>query len=348
MLQTQQGRKYSQTFSRSDLSEELARLFECQRTHGNFFASPELFAAAHQLLMARRPALSGDNLLKMVGRCTFEPAEYRAPKASYSAEQFVWLTRLNNLRISDLGETRSLTPDERQLVLLLPFTQNRTTFRQIRARAGLSDTSRFVGVDYWKKRKEGDELAAEDAVLFEAKAFHSLRKVYEEAGLKTEWARDARNPERLDALAYAQTIFKDDREARDWMRSQSIEPAIIEAALNLSFTDFIRLSTKALRKILPPMEIGQRYDEAVQSAGYAHHSQLHASEIKKPRVPPISRNDFPNPVVYRALNQARKLVNAIIDEYGPPSAVHIELARDLSRPWDERKRIEREQRDLRS
>ena len=132
-------------------------------------------------------------------------------------------------------------------------------------------------------------------MLFEAKAFHSLRKVYEEAELKTEWARDARNPERLDALAYAQTIFKDDREARDWMRSQSIEPAIIEAALNLSFTDFIRLSTKALRKILPPMEIGQRYDEAVQSAGYAHHSQLHASEIKKPRVPPISRNDFPTP-----------------------------------------------------
>ncbi|MEW5839095.1 MAG: type II CRISPR RNA-guided endonuclease Cas9 [Pseudomonadota bacterium] len=338
------GGEYSHTFARADLADELAKLFDAQRAQGNLHATPELFDAVHTLLMARRPTLSGDNLLKMVGKCTFETAEYRAPKASHTAERFVWLTRLNNLRISDQGETRGLNEDERQAVLHLPFTQAKVTYKQIRAKTGLPETARFIGVDYWKKRKEGNELAAEDAALFEAKAFHALRKAYEDAGLKTEWARDAATPDRLDDLAYAQTVFKDDTEARDWMQKQGIEPAIIEAVLTVSFSDFIRLSIKALRKIIPHMEAGQRYDEAVLSAGYAHHSQLHTEEDKKPRLPPISKDDFPNPVVYRALNQARKLVNAIIDEYGQPAAVHIELARDLSKPWEERKKIEREQK----
>ncbi|MGC8697430.1 MAG: type II CRISPR RNA-guided endonuclease Cas9, partial [Halothiobacillus sp.] len=161
--------------------------------------------------------------------------------------------------------------------------------------------------------------------------------------LKTEWARDAINPERLDTLAFAQTAYKDDREARECLAQQGVEPAIIEAVLNVSFSDFVRLSLKALRKIIPHMEAGMRYDEAVLAAGYAHHSDLNQADSKTRRIPRISKEDFPNPVVYRALNQARKLVNAIIDEYGAPAAVHIELARDLSKPFDERRDIKKEQ-----
>ncbi len=234
------------------LEAELTQLFAAQRHQGNPNASAVFQEAIHALLMARRPTLSGENLLKMVGRCTFEAEEFRAPKASHTAERFVWLTRLNNLRISDQGVTRGLNDEERQAVLPLPFTQAKVTYKQIRTKAVLPDTARFIGVDYWKKCKEGsNELAAEDAILFEAKAFHGIRKVYEKAELKTEWARDFGHPDRLDDLAYAQTVFKDDQEAQQWMQDKGIESAIIEAVLNLSFSDFVRLSIKALRKITP-------------------------------------------------------------------------------------------------
>ncbi|EQD47118.1 CRISPR-associated endonuclease Csn1 family protein, partial [mine drainage metagenome] len=302
--------------------------------------------AVHALLMARQPTLSGANLLKMVGRCTFESKEFRAPKASHSAERFVWLTRLNNLRVADDGQQRALSDAERHVLLRLPFMQAKLTYEQVRKALDLPDSSRFIGVDYWRKRKEGNELAAEDATLFEAKAFHVLRKAYEEAGLKTEWQRDATHPDRLDALAYAQTVFKDDTEASAWMLGQGIAPGIAEATLNVSFSDFVRLSVKALRKIIPFMEAGQRYDEAVLSAGYAHHNQV-VTKLKSRSIPHISKDDFPNPVVYRALNQARKLVNAIVHEYGAPAEVHIELARDLSKPFDERRQIAREQKAFR-
>jgi CRISPR-associated endonuclease Csn1 len=84
----------------------------------------------------------------------------------------------------------------------------------------------------------------------------------------------------------------------------------------------------------------------VQSAGYAHHSQLHQDSTKARYLPPPDKDQIRNPVVFRALNQARKLVNAIVSEYGPPAAIHIELARDLSKPMDERRKIEREQKEF--
>lgn len=335
------GGEYSHTFARIDLEDELHQLFAAQSLYANPHSTHDFKAAVYDLLMERKPALSGKKLLEMVGKCTFETNEYRAPKASHTAERFVWLTRLNNTRITGLGVTRALTDDERRELMALPFTQAKLTYEQARRAINLNQHERFIGLAY---RADKDP---ESAVLFEAKAFHKLRKAYEKAGLKTEWARDAVNAERLDTLAFAQTAYKDDREAREWLAQQGIEPAIIEAVLTVGFSEFVRLSIKALRKIIPHMEAGMRYDEAVLAAGYAHHSDLNQAATKTCRIPRISKADFPNPVVYRALNQARKLFNAIIDEYGAPAAVHIELARDLSKPWNERLKIQKEQKAFR-
>ncbi len=339
------GGSYSHTFARADLEDELHQLFAAQQTFGNGYASAEFEQAVYTLLMSRRATLSGDNLLKMVGRCTFEPAEFRAAKASYSAERFVWLTRLNNLRLSGLGETRALSDEERATLMQLPFTKIKTklTYKQVRTVLALPHHERFIGLRY---PTGGSSKNPEEAALFEAKAFHALRKGYEAAGLNLEWGRDSQNPERLNALAYAMTVFKDDNEARGWLAQQGVESAIVEAVLNLPFAEFVRLSIKALEKILPHMEAGKRYDEAVQLAGYEHHSQRSTGE-KSRYIPRMGRENITNPVVHRALNQARKLVNAIVREYGPPMAVHIELARDLSRPLDERRQIETEQKKYR-
>lgn len=334
------GGAYTHTFGRKELEEELHLLFTQQRRLNNPHADAELESAVRDLLLARRPALAGDALLKMVGKCTFEPSEYRAPKASYSAERFVWLTKLNNLRISGLGEMRALNEGERQILRDFPFAQTKLTYKQVRQRLGLDEHDRFNNLIY---RADKDP---ESATLFEAKAFHVLRKAYKEAGLETLWLRDACNPERLDTLAWALTCFKTDDDIRKELSERAVEAPVIEAALGESFEQFVALSLKALRKILPFMEQGQRYDEAVISAGYAHHSQINQDAAKTRYLPPPDKNQIRNPVVYRALNQARKLLNAIVRAYGPPAAIHIELARDLSKPFEERKKIEREQKNF--
>lgn len=86
------GGDYSHTFDRKDLQRELHLLFARQRALGNPFTSSEMEAAVDELLMKQRSALQGEAVLKMLGRCTFEPSEYKAAKNTYSAERFVWLT----------------------------------------------------------------------------------------------------------------------------------------------------------------------------------------------------------------------------------------------------------------
>ncbi len=333
---------YKHTFARDDLLAEMRQLFASQVELGQVHASADLLTACEALLLARKPTLSGKELLKMVGKCTFETNEFRAPKASFRAEQFVWLTKLNNLRLTSMGRKREPDARERAIAINLPFELTKLTYKQLRSKWALGPDERFAALSY---RHDGKN--PEDAVLFEAKGFHVLRKIYEDAGEKDAWLQVRLDPDKLDCLAFALTCFKDDAESRAYLQQNGFADGLIEHVLAYSFSEFIRLSQKALIKLLDFMQQGQRYDEAVQAAGYAHHSDLVGQSVKQCLLPEIVRADFPNPVVYRALNQARKLVNAIVRQYGPPAAVHIELARDLARPYDERKKIERAQQEFR-
>lgn len=333
------GGAYTHTFARADLVNELAQIFTAQKRLANDLATAEMQAQVHELLLQRRPTLSGANLLKMIGRCTFEPSEFRTPKASYSAQRFIWLSKLNNLRLVTSGKSAELSREQRDLLISLPFVQKKLTFKQVRKALGLPDSTRFNLLSYRSEKGKDPE----DATLFESKYFHQLAKAYERVGRKADWQKDVYHGDRLDLIAYALTCFKDDKESKAWLLEKQFDESLIDSLLEESFSDFIRLSQKALTKILPFLEQGQRYDEAVLSAGY-HHSQTQLKAARKTYLPAPDRSKIINPVVYRALNQARKLVNAIVREYGPPAAVHIELARDLSRAPDERRKIEREQK----
>lgn len=366
---------YDKALSRVLLAQELETLFQRQRELGNPHTS-EAFQIAilgngdrkSGLFWSQKPALSSENLLKMLGRCTFEKSEYRAPKASFTAERHVWLTRLNNLRIVVDGVTRPLNENERQIALPLPYNQaGDLTHKQLRAaliKAGaLDDTFRFAKFSY-AQSADGKVKDPESAVLVKLPAWQELRKTLKDKGLETEWQAIAGvalagDPELLDRIAWVLSVYKDDSEVERELGKLNLPggKAMIDALGEVRFDKFSNLSLKALRKIVPHMESGMRYDEACEAAGY-HHSQLFKTgEGEERYLPPFytgrDKNgrmlfnedmDIPrNPVVLRALNQARKVMNALIREYGSPASVHIEMARDLSKPFDERRDIKKEQ-----
>lgn len=193
---------YSKALSRELLADELKLLFDCQRQLGSQHASAGLEAAVlgngdkrTGLFWAQKPALAGKDLLKMLGHCTFEHAEYRAPKSSFTAERHVWLTRLNNLRIVVDGKQRPLTEAERQLALVLPYIQSGDfSYKQLRkalTKAGLTDEFRFAGLSYPSERQLKDEKAKdpEDERLIKLPAWQALRKTLTDAGLEPEWQK---------------------------------------------------------------------------------------------------------------------------------------------------------------
>lgn len=338
---------YSQSLGRELLAEELTTLFRCQRELGNPHTNDEfeqrILHPDIGLFWQQKPALSGEAMLKLIGKCTFEKNEYRAAKHSWSAERFVWLTKLNNLRISIHGENRGLNNDERTAVIDLPYEKAKLTYKQLKNHliklGHWNESTQFSGLNYRDGNKDPEE-----AKLIELTGWHELRASLTKAGLKTEWQHMASQPALLNDIGTILSIYKTDQEIYTQLTCLNLPESVCNALLAVSFKDFIRLSIKALDGILPQMEQGQRYDQACLAVGY-HHSVL--SLPSKHRYLPELDADAPNnPVVKRALNQARKVVNAIIEQYGPPNCVHIEMARDLSRSLDERKKIEKSQHEF--
>ena len=126
---------------------------------------------------------------------------------------------------------------------------------------------------------------------------------------------------------------------------------------------YCRLSEKALVELVPLMRDRRlRYDEAVRALDL-HHSDFRPDALLEelpyygeplerfiafgsgePSDPPEQRlGRFPNPTVHIGLNELRKLVNRIVERWGKPADIVVELARDLKRSRDERDTIQREQ-----
>ncbi|HFC6394622.1 TPA: type II CRISPR RNA-guided endonuclease Cas9 [Neisseria bacilliformis] len=337
------GGDYSHTFDRKDLQRELHLLFERQRALDNPFTSSEMEAAVDELLMKQRSALQGEAVLKMLGRCTFEPSEYKAAKNTYSAERFVWLTKLNNLRIQYNGEERALSEAERRLLLDEPYQKAKLTYKQVRTILELPESAVFKGLRYGHGE---DGLKAESGTLMEMKAYHAVRKALKDAGLEGEWENRIRNPELLDAIGTAFSLYKTDEDIRANLAAFRLSENVLEALLaGLNFDKFVHLSLKALAKILPLMEQGMRYDEACKEAYGDHYG---AKEQEDHRLlPPFVADDIRNPVVFRTLTQARKIVNEIVRRYGSPLRVHIETGREVGKSFSDRKEIEKRQEENR-
>ncbi|MCP1659451.1 type II CRISPR RNA-guided endonuclease Cas9 [Neisseria perflava] len=336
------GGDYAHTFNRLDLQRELHLLFEKQRELGNPFTSADFEQKVDVLLMTQRKALQGEAVLKMLGKCTFEPEEYKAAKHTYSAERFVWLTKLNNLRIQCDGEERALSAAERQALINMPYKNAKLTYKQVRKELDLPENAVFKGLRY---SRDEERQKAEGKTLMEMTAYHAIRKVLKDAGLEKEWENRVRDPELLDEIGTAFSLYKTDEDISGRLKDKVSEPVLQALLAGLGFDKFIQLSLKALSKILPLMEDGKRYDEACQVV-YGDHYGLKKQE-ENLLLPPIPVDEIRNPVVLRTLSQARKVVNEIIRRYGSPLRVHIETGREVGKSFKDRKDLQKRQEDNR-
>ncbi len=125
----------------------------------------------------------------------------------------------------------------------------------------------------------------------------------------------------------------------EWFGFDKESAAVLSNVVFLD--DYSNLCSKAIRKILPHLKDGLDYSVACEYAGYRHSkSSLTKEEIEnkmlKDRLELLPRNSLRNPVVEKILNQMVNVVNAIIEEYGKPDEIRIELARELKKSAKER------------
>lgn len=129
----------------------------------------------------------------------------------------------------------------------------------------------------------------------------------------------------------------------------SPETAARLAALDFTRQGFSNKSAKAMRKILPYLRRGYGYSDAMALAGYNHSGSLTTDQRRtrtlKDRLDLLPKNALRQPVVEKVLNQLVNLTNALLETYGRPDEIRIELSRELKQSQDERGKADKAIRD---
>ena len=346
-IRNQRG-DYSHTFSRKDLQAELNLLFEKQKEFGNPHISDGLKEGIETLLMTQRDSIPDESaILRMQGKCTFEKNKSRAAKHSWSAERFIWLSKLANLRITDEFGTRKLTEIERQILIDLPYKLKTVNYQQVRNALTTLSPNALFNIRYHQKDKKGEIKSSDkiekDTKFMEMKFWHKIKETLEGNGRKTEWQSLSSNHNLLDEIGTVFTICKNDERRKALLSGKIKEDQDILNILcnHVDFTCTVNLSLEALKNILPFMEQGDDYDTAWRKV-YPPQSTKKESVL-----PPIPADEIRNPVVLRALSQARKVINGVVRRYGPPARIHIETAREVGKSFKDRKEIEKRQEENR-
>lgn len=340
---------YARCVDQSELKRELELIFKTQKRLGWKFSEKkyQIFdenrkikeadfeSAVMEVAFLQRPLKS---FADKVGKCTFFADEFRAPKDSLSAMEFVALTRIINTLANISKKTGEIySADKVSEVLKAVLEKGELTYKNLRKIISLDDKIQFPKdskLDYAK----GDE--AEKTKFIEFKKLKDFKKAL--GGSFEGFSRDE-----LDKIANKIALIKSKDELKAELASfKGLNEAQKEDLSKLSFDKFIDLSFKALGKILPFMrgENGEckRYDEAWRAAGL----QEVAKQTQKGDIlPPLKdyEKDLANPVVARALSEYRKVLNALLEKHGKVHKIHLEFTREAGVSSAERKELIAEQ-----
>ena len=349
------GGNYSNCVLREDLKEEVKILFEAQRMFDSQFASEEFENEYLQVFEYQKPFMTKLLMKKMIGKCTFEKDEPRIAKNTWTFERFMLLQKINNFKYSVNGTTYSLTPEEKARVIELAYSQKSgVDFNRIRKEFNLPNDARFAGLDYYVRKKKNkvtgeyeaektlDEVikTVEKAKVVQLKGFHDIKTAYKNAEAEDAFEELKKDLKKFDEIANVLTLNKTDVSLRKELCNLNIDSTVIEELIKLDFVKFGHLSYKAINKILPYLEKGKLYNEACELAGYEFRNLEGEPQYK---LPVIRKEEIRNPVVLRSVTQTRKVINAIIDKYGSPFEIYIEIARDLTKNFRERMDIKKKQ-----
>lgn len=381
---------YRHTILRDMLAEEVKVIFARQREFGNEKATEELEQRYLKIMLDQRSFDMGpgnqpdgtpspyaiNGFEGRVGKCTLEPEEMRAAKATYTAELFVALQKINHLRLVDKnGASRGLSEEERKILYDLIHKSKDIKYSTVRSKLNIDESYRFNTLNYSLKTKgtksvevqtenvQIEDVQTEDvqkADVSKRKAdvfkktedtkFISMTNHYElmkRIGHLTENCSDEEKRDLFDNVATILTLYKNDDSRTEKLEELGLGAEDIEQLLELTPSKFQHLSLRAMQKIMPYLKDGIIYNEACERAGYDFKADNtgEKSKLLKGEVVQSVLNDITNPVVKRSVSQTVKVINAIIQKYGSPQAVNIELAREMAKNFDDRRSLEKEMND---
>jgi CRISPR-associated endonuclease Csn1 len=355
------GAKASYDFypTRAMLLDEFNAIWSAQREH-----HPTMTDAARTEI---ERIIFFQRLLKpaIVGKCTLDPATqpfkddrdgYRAPWSHPLAQRFRILQEARNLEIRETGKgSHKLTREQGDLVVAALLANKEVKFDKLRSLLKLPAEAKFNLESDRRAALDGDQTAA---------------RLSDKKGFGKAWRGLAL--ERQIAIVTKLEESEDETELIAWLeRECGLDGAAAARVANTMLPDgHCRLGLRAIGKILPIMQneldddgvSGAGYHLAAKRAGYDHAKLPTGEQLDRlpyygewlqdevvgsgdPRDGKEKRfGRFPNPTVHIGLGQLRRVVNELIDAYGPPAEISVEFTRALKLSEPQKAERQREQR----
>lgn len=312
---------------RTMAEDEFEKIWETQRSFHSETLTDKLKTEVKNAIFYQRPLRSQRGL---IGKCSFEPDKKRCDMARQEAQRLRYWQDLNNLQLQDPTTLnwRPLTDDEKrklaaELENTKEFTYKDGKITKLRKLLKLSEDVRI-------------NLEANEKKIYGNKTAYAFRKA-----LGKKW--DEYNEEEQNRLT--EELFRIDNEIalkrrlKDYWKFDDEQIEKLEGVWHQLEDGYSRLSLKAIRKVLPLIMEGTPQWEAVRKI---YGEDNNHNEFQKLELPP---KDLRNPIVFKALCEVRKVINAIIREYGRPDQIRIEMARDLKLTKLQKERLQKQQNE---
>lgn len=285
------------------------------------------------------------------GFCTFYENEYRAYLAQPSSQMFKALQDINNLEYLADRSTK-LTAEQKEILFEQLQKKGSLSFERIRSLLGLPADAFFNLEKDSKDKLEG--MATDQAFIKHIPNWAELDLAERDALVETFIIED--DEDRIVA-AFQKCGIEPDKTKK----------ALASIDLKVGVGS---LSAKFMRECSAIMRSEWiRYDEAVEKMGLKHYAPrtsdvfeklpYYGQVLKYATVPASSSGRhanaaelsdemrygrIANPTVHIALNQMRKLCNILIDRYGKPDEIVVEVATELKLGREKIRKIIQEQR----
>lgn len=294
---------------RTMAEDEFDLIWSTQKRYHNGLLPDSLKSQIRNIIFYQRPLKLQRGL---IGKCTFETDKKRCDLARQEAQRLRYWQDLNNLQLQDPQtlDWRVLTPEEMEKLAAEFEASKEVTYKKLRKLLRISEDVRI-------------NLEANDKKLYGNKTAYSFRKAI---GKKWDDFNEEEQNRLTEELFRIENEFGLKKRLGEYWRFDEDEIEKLEGVWHQLEDGYSRLSLKAIRKVLPLMMDGKRYDEAVREVYGDHRRQFGSEEFQKLELPP---KDLRNPIVFKALCEVRKVVNGVIREYGRPDEIKIEMARDL-------------------
>lgn len=300
------------------------------------------------------------------GRCTFMPDEERAPLALPSTQRFRMYQEVNNLRILRDGlKEESLTLKQRNDLIAALEENSKRTFTQIKKLLGVGGAVQFNFEDPKREELKGNTTSAilskddhfgsawfkldeakQDAIVLqlvkEENEAKLVRWLQDETGVDEKRAEAIANvglPEgygSLCALALARILPELRRDVVTYDKAVQAAGFDHHSRLN-PYAEIPNVTFKVESIDQDSGEI-KAFHIHKEMPYYGQYLQRHVGFGSGIPGDPAEKRygKIANPTVHIGLNQVRLVVNALINRYGHPSEVIVEVARDLKQSKDQR------------